>query len=315
MAKKKSAKKKAAEAPKLVSVEYLEMAWERRTLPVPELLQKKLQAFDEWAQQLLQAETLQVPSRVELSHVIGETTPLIVTQPLLRQVVDWLLEPCTSQAQGQRIRYTMEILPHSRWILEHPVLDFLMHRWSEQMPENCAQWVPLWCGLLGEARWPSPSISYMENLTRAMHEEKAPPMTPHIPEFDQVYSWWIISGLVLGWHRAPEAFRDALADRALEEWLASHPGFMARPERANYPATHKWEEVEALLLVNELLSELLPDEAFDDFLVDPASGEWALEVAQTMQELGKPEQARGMLEQLAERFPERTDIQELLKNV
>jgi hypothetical protein len=315
MAKKKSPKRKAAEAPKLVSRDYLELAWSRQVLPVPESLQSSLQAFDDMASAMLRAEPLKVPSRFELSQIIGETTASILTQPFLRQLVDWLLVPCTSEAQAQRIRFSMEVLPHSRWVLEHPIVEFLLEAWSRDMPENCKQWVPLWCGLVGDARWPMSSVAFMEQLRQHMDAEQAPALDAHVPAFDEVYSWWIVSGLVLGWYRAPDEFREQLTDRAFEEWLAAHPEFLARPQREAYPATRKWEALECLFFANEALLELLPDHHLDDYLMEPTSVEWALDVAQTLEDLGNPQQAEGILRQLAERHPDREDVREKLASV
>ena len=317
MAKKKNSKKKPhQDTPKLVSEEYLELAWSQRPLPAPDWLPEKLQAFDDFAQGLLKAQPVRVPNRVELSEIIGQTTFQLLSQAFLRQLVDWLMEPCTSEAQAQRIRFTMEILPQSRWLLEHPVLEFVFKAWGQSMPDNCRQWLPLWCGLVGEGRWATPSPTYMEQLREQMQPEQAPPReTTAPPPADQVYSWWVLSGLLLGWNRAPDDFRDRLVDRAFEDWLTSHPDFLLTPTRENCPATRKWEAIEALLMANETLLEAIPDSSLDDYLMEPEGSDWVLGLANHLVSLGRSREAYRLLQQLTQEQPDRADIRERMERL
>lgn len=285
---------------KPVSQEYLNLAWQHRPLASPEKLGQLLAEFDQRAEGILQSPRLEIPSRQQLVEEIVPAVVTLLDEPTVRAIRDWLLESCHSLAQRERIDHTLQQLPHSPYLLAHPVLEFLFHRWAEGLPRASGRWVPLWCGLVREGNWPTPSSNFMQSLSQSMKAEQAPELPEQTPAWDHFLDWWRTSGLLLGWHRSPEDFYERLKDRAYEEWLESHPGFplLCRPERQSFPATARFETIASLMWADEQLLKLLPNRDLDDFLMNPGGPEWVESLARNLEKKGLTEVASRLRESL-----------------
>lgn len=235
-------------APRRVTQDYLEMCWEKRPLEPTEGFAGMLGVLQTITTAALAGD---LPSRAELAGMLqGTLQHDVFTEEFFQIVGKWLIEQCSSQAQQENIRFSLREMADQDWPPEHPLASFLFRLWE-----------PEWGTFVSELFLPGGYWIVPE----AVDQAEGPPY------FDGLLSWWLLSSHVRVWHRAPEHFYRQLCQRALEDFADDFP------------------EVSLLqvLAADEILPELIPEEAFRSYLYDPSELDWARLAADVWEKRGQ----------------------------
>lgn len=264
MAKKK--KKPHHHAPKdqqqrpALSQSYLELAWSRREFPAPPSLSEALENFNETAEGFIQTPA-RLPGRLEVSHLIAEPLRAFFNDKWINELGLWLLEPCTSEAQKNKIQDSLEALIAQPWALENPIMRFLMGHWGEDLYPD---WAPFWCSLFEVDRWPEPTLSYWSALREQFPDDPCEEGLDELP-LERYLDWWRYTSRLMTWAKAPGDYFERLTDAALDHWLQLHP---------DMPGPHRLGQVVGLLQANSILEDQLNHEGLRDFLLHPEADDW-----------------------------------------
>ena len=235
-------------APKRVTLDYLEMCWEKRPLEPTEGFGALLGVLQTITTAALAGD---LPSRAELAGMLhGTLQHEVFTQDLIQHVGKWMMEQCSSQPQQENIRFSLQEMVESDWPPEHPLASFLFRLWE-----------PEWGTFVSELFLPGGHWIVPE----AVDQQEGPPY------FDGLLSWWMLSSHVRVWHRGPDHFYRQLCQRALEDFADDFP------------------EVSLLqvLAADEILPELIPEEAMRSYLYDPSELDWARYAANAWEKRGQ----------------------------
>lgn len=265
MAKPKPKRKKnpAAEINKPLSLEYLTMAWSQEPLSPPPDLAEELDGFDNWARSHSDLSRSQIDQRI---------TRLLMgwIQQHLCDWTDWLLRPCTSDMQRQKILFATDNLAHDPLPRDNPLIGFWMRQWAQHLPLQQAQWLPLWLDSEAYRPWPDLSPEVVEKWAGEMGQATLPPALP----LDQVYPWLCRYSHLLGWALAPEEIVHQRSLEALTWWLEVHPNV--------YAGHHPLAQWYALSEAARQLERVLSIYGWEAYLWAPHGADWCIELGQAL---------------------------------
>ena len=251
-------------APRRVTHDYLQLCWEKRPLEPTDGFIGLL-----WVLQTITTAALagDLPSRAELAGMLQSSLEHDVFTPDFFQTVGkWLMETCTSQPQQENIRFSLREMAECDWPPEHPLASFLFRLWE-----------PEWGAFVSDLFVPGGHWIVPE----AADQAEGPPY------FEGLLSWWLLSSHVRVWHRAPEHFYRQLCQRALEDFGDDFPEV----------------SLVQVLAADEILAELVSEEAYRSYLYDPTELDYARQAADAWEKRGQDVTAlRQEIEEYAAEF-------------
>ncbi|MBX3170983.1 MAG: hypothetical protein KF760_26485 [Candidatus Eremiobacteraeota bacterium] len=235
-------------APRRVTQDYLDMCWEKRPLEPTEGFGGLLGVLQTITTAALAGD---LPSRAELAGMLQGTLEHDVFTPDFFQTVGkWMVENCTSQAQQENIRFTLREMTEQAWLPEYPPIAFLFTLWE-----------PEWGKFVSELFIPGGHWI----LPEVVDQQEGPTY------FDGILSWWLLSSHIRAWHRAPEHFYRQLCQRALEDFGDDFPEV----------------SLAQVLAADEILAELISEEAYRNYLYDPSELDWMRQAAEAWEKRGQ----------------------------
>lgn len=233
-------------APKRVTLDYMAMCFDKRPLEPTDGFASLLGLLQTVTTAALAGD---LPSRAELGGILQHTMEEnFVTQEFFDLVGKWLAEQCTSPAQQDNIRFTLREMSEADWLPEHPLVAFLFRLWE-----------PEWGNFMTELFVPG-GLWYLQ----------VEPSEDGPYYFDGLLSWWLLSSHVRVWHRSPEHFYRQLCQRALEDFNDDFPEVT----------------LGSLMAADEILPELISEEAYRQYLSDPTETGWIEEAAAALEKRG-----------------------------
>lgn len=290
-------------------------AWAIRSLPIPPKLEPALAKFEEWAGKLVDGswDREVYPAQMDLAPTVLASLEEVFDRSFLDKLVSWLMEACGDDRERKAL-FTAFQTP-VRTPAELPGVDWLLTRWGESLAPSLRRWIPLWCNLLAEPECPElDEADWLELAERAGSPLSADRLclllsADEYPEPLAIY----LSGLrdlgcILGWSGVGGETYARIWREAV--WKCT--------ERATAPGSPVEQRIQhgyRLLLSLERMLEILPDYRVEEFLCDPQSPDWVLDLAQSRRDVGQTQDALQILLQLQQWQPEIMDVYEALVEV
>ncbi|MBS2039094.1 hypothetical protein JST97_29195 [bacterium] len=232
--------------PKRVTLDYLSMCFDKRPLDPTDGFASLLGLLQTVTTAALAGD---LPSRAELGGILQATVEEnFLNQEFFELVGKWLMEQCSSSAQQENIRFTLREMGEMDWLPEHPVMAFLFRLWE-----------PEWGNFVTELFIPG-GLWFLP----------VEPSEDGPAYFDGLLSWWLLSSHVRVWHRSPEHFYRQLCQRALEDFNDDFPDVT----------------LGSLMAADEILPELISEEAYRQYLYDPSETSWIEEAIAALEKRG-----------------------------
>ena len=328
----------AVRKPQQVSWAYLESCWTKQELPAPPELQQELSKFDAMASAVLETELSpgELPSRLDLALTIEASLMEIFSEANSSELLNWLTACCENPEQKQRIENTLAALEQADWQPEVATLNFLLQKWSADLPPQLSRWLPLWTDLYRDVEWPS----LPDETWSKMAEESQLDLSSFEPaviadpaeqtallendeeriRFSELYELIMSTGQALAWAPTGQEFFQDLAKRTVWHWARKN---LDQPvaSRALRVATAVGAVRHPLLLLCSMANDICASittvvaTTWEDFVLEPGSPYWAIELGYRLEDARRIHDAYDLFKQIAERNPQLFAVHEYLARI
>ncbi|MBT9582432.1 hypothetical protein IV102_03715 [bacterium] len=306
----------------------VDRGWKREPLPVPAGLIGQLTDFDIYARGLLDGTWQQVqeayPARFDREEQSARLLSKVLDESTSKEIFGWLLANCRDASEQRLLLAQLEEGAAVRSPADLPGVRPLLRRWQSSLPANLERWIP---ALIGHPTGPQVwelNEDWLQLAGRVGEEldlaQLSVALTPSPPpyNFGPFLSGLRDLGCLMGWNVLSKEDYARIGREAVWKWTEDSlalPDLQTFLAETSSPAQKRVRLGSVLLDRLDYLLELLPEWRADEFLYDPQSPDWVLDLAANQLGAGRPEDCLSILLQLKERSPEVMDVYEALVEV
>lgn len=305
----------------------VDRGWQREPLPVPAGLVAQLTDFDRYARDLLDGTWPQelYPARFDREGQAMGLLNKVLDEAVLKEIMQWLIVNCRDASEQRLVLAQVERMASAQSPLELPGVEPLLRRWQSVLPADLGRWVPALIDHAVDAKvWELSEEDWLLLAGRLGEELDLAQLNQALMTCPPPYTFGgFLAGLrdlgcLMGWSVLSQDEYAQIGREAIWKWTE---GSLAREELQTLltevasPAQKRIRLGSILLDRLTFLLELLPDWRMGEFLYDPQSPDWVLDLADHQRSAGRPEDCLSILLQLKVWSPEIMDVYEALVEV